>query len=147
MKLLHLLIVLPKNIASYFDWLGVLAARFAVGYVFMLTGWGKLNHLEGVTEYFTTLGIPAPHILTPFVSGLEFFGGIFLIFGLFTRISAGGLAVTMIIAILSAKLADIDSLHTLLAFEETLFLVIFGWLAIGGAGKASLDYLIERKNS
>jgi putative oxidoreductase len=145
MKLLNLLIVLPKHIASHFEWLGVLVARFTVGYLFMLTGWGKLNHLEGVTEYFASLGIPAPHILTPFVSGLEFFGGLFLIFGIFTRISAGGLAVTMIIAIITAKISEVDSLHTFLGFEETLFLVIFGWLAISGAGKASLDYVIERK--
>lgn len=145
MKLFYQLIILPKKIASYFDWMGVLVARFAVGYVFMLTGWGKLNNLEGVTEYFTTLGIPAPHILTPFVSGLEFFGGLFLIFGILTRISAGGLSVTMIVAIITAKLSEIESLHTFLGLEETLFLVIFAWLTISGAGKASFDHIIEKK--
>ena len=145
MKLLNLLILWPERIANHFLWAGPLIARITVGYVFMLTGWGKLQNLDRVTEYFGSLGIPAPHILTPFVSGLECFGGLFLILGVLTRISAGGLAVTMIIAIITAKWAEVDSLHTLLGFEETLFLAIFTWLAICGAGKASLDFAIEKK--
>lgn len=146
-KLLNLLILWPERIANHFLWAGPLIARITVGYVFMLTGWGKLQNLDRVTEYFGSLGIPAPHILTPFVSGLECFGGLFLILGLLTRISAGGLAVTMIVAIITAKWAEVDSLHTLLGFEETLFLAIFTWLAICGAGKASLDYMIEKRCS
>jgi putative oxidoreductase len=145
MKLLNLLILWPERIANHFLWAGPLIARITVGYVFMLTGWGKLQNLDRVTEYFTSLGIPAPHILTPFVSGLECFGGLFLILGVLTRISAGGLAVTMIVAIVTAKWAEVDSLHTLLGFEETLFFAIFTWLAIYGAGKASLDYVIKER--
>lgn len=145
MKLLNLLTLWPERIANHFLWAGPLIARITVGYVFMLTGWGKLQNLDRVTEYFASLGILAPHILTPFVSGLECFGGLFLILGLLTRISAGGLAVTMMVAIMTAKWVEVDSLHTLLGFEETLFLVIFAWLAICGAGKASLDHLIEKR--
>jgi putative oxidoreductase len=145
MSPIHFLILWPQRIANYFLWAGPLAARLTVGYVFMLTGWGKLQNLDRVTEYFTDLGIPAPHILTPFVSGMECFAGFFLMIGIITRISAGGLAVTMIVAIISAKWQEVDSLHALLGFEETLYLVIFTWLAICGAGKASLDYLIEKR--
>lgn len=144
MKLLNFLILWPARIANRFLWAGPLIARITVGYVFMLTGWGKLHNLDRVTEYFTSLGVPAPHILTPFVSGLECFGGLFLMLGVLTRISAGGLAVTMIVAIVTAKWGEVDSLHTLLGFEETLFLAIFTWLAICGAGKASIDYWIEK---
>ncbi len=147
MKLLNFLIAWPERIANHFLWAGPLIARITVGYVFMLTGWGKLQNLDRVTEYFTSLGIPAPYILTPFVSGLECFGGLFLILGVLTRISAGGLAVTMIVAILTAKWVEVDSLHTLFGFEETLFLAIFTWLAICGAGKASMDYLLEKRSS
>lgn len=144
-KLLRLLIIWPEQIASYFLWAGPLLARLVVGYVFMLTGWSKLNNLPGITEYFTELGIPYPHILTPFVSGLEFVGGLFLILGLLTRIMGGGLAVVMAVAIVSAKLADIDSLETLLGFEESAYFAVFFWLAIAGAGKVSLDHLLGRK--
>ncbi len=45
------------------------------------------------TENFASWGIPFPHILTPFVSGVEFFGGIFLLLGLMTRVSAGARSV------------------------------------------------------
>lgn len=145
MKLRNFLILWPERIANHFLWAGPLIARITVGYVFMLTGWGKLQNLDRVTEYFGSLGIPAPHILTPFVSGLECFGGLFLILGVLTRISAGGLAVTMIVAIITAKWTEVDSLHTLLGFEETLFLAIFTWLAICGAGKASIDYVLEKR--
>lgn len=144
MKLLNFLISWPERIASHFLWAGPLVARITVGYVFMLTGWGKLQSLDRVTEYFTSLGIPFPEIMTPFVSGIEFVGGLFLILGVLTRISGGALAVTMIVAIISAKWQEVDSLHTLLGFEETLFLAIFTWLAICGAGKASLDYLLSK---
>jgi putative oxidoreductase len=140
-----LLIGLPERIASHFLWAGPLVARVAVGYVFMLSGWGKLHNLPQIIENFIGWGIPYPQILTPFVSGVEFFGGLFLMLGLLTRVSGGMLAGTMVVAIISAKWADVDSLETLLGFEETSYFVIFFWLAVTGAGKASLDYIITRK--
>ncbi len=138
------LILWPERIASYFPWAGPLAARIVVGYVFMLTGLAKLNNLPQITEYFTELGIPYPEILTPFVSGVEFLGGLALILGLFTRIAGGMLAVVMLVAIQSAKWEDVDSLETLFGFEEASYFVIFFWFAIAGAGKASLDYVIGK---
>ncbi|MCE2926206.1 MAG: DoxX family protein [Rickettsiales bacterium] len=143
MKIIQFLISWPERVASNFLWAGPLIARITVGYVFMLSGWAKLQNLDRVTDFFSSLGIPFPEIMTPLVSGIEFTGGLFLIVGILTRISSGALAVTMIVAIISAKWEEVDSLHTLLAFEETLFLAIFTWLAICGAGKASLDYLIS----
>lgn len=140
-----LLILWPERVASYFLWAGPLIARLVVGYVFMLTGWGKLNNLPAITENFISWGIPFPHILTPFVAGVEFFGGIALMLGIVTRIAGGALAVIMVVAIISAKLEDIDSLETLLGFEEATYFAVFTWLAITGAGKASLDHLLTRK--
>jgi putative oxidoreductase len=140
--IVNLLVILPARIASHFAWAGPLAMRLVVGYVFMLTGWGKLNNLQQVTENFVGWGIPFPHILTPFVSGVEFFGGILLLLGLFTRIPAAMLAVTMLVAIKSAKWGDVDSLETLLGFEEVTYFAAFLWLAIAGPGAASLDRLL-----
>ena len=137
-----LLIVWPERIASHFLWAGPLLARVVVGYVFMLTGWSKLHNLPHMIELFTEWGIPYPQLLTPLASGAEFFGGIALIFGLFTRVAGGALAVVMVVAIVSAKWADIDSAETLFGFEEASYFVIFTWLAIAGASKGSLDYLI-----
>jgi putative oxidoreductase len=140
--LVNLLILLPAHIASFFSWAGPLIMRLVVGYVFMLTGWGKLTNLPQVTQNFIEWGIPFPNILTPFVSGVECFGGAMLILGLFTRIPAAMLAVVMVVAIKSAKWGDIDSLETLLGFEEATYFAAFLWLAIAGPGAASVDRLL-----
>ena len=142
--IVNLLIVLPARIASYFAWAGPLVMRLVVGYVFMLTGWGKLNNLPQMIQNFTDWGIPFPRILTPFVSGVECFGGIMLILGLFTRIPAAMLAVVMLVAIKSAKWENADSLETLLGFEEVTYFAAFLWLAIAGPGAVSLDRLLLR---
>lgn len=129
----------PERVAQHIGWLAPLFARIVVGWVFLWSGWGKLQNLPAITENFAGWHIPAPHILAPFVSGVEFFGGIFLLLGLFTRISAGALGVTMIVAIVSAKWDQVDSLETLLGFDETEYLALFLWLAIAGAGRLSID--------
>ena len=140
--IVNLLILLPARIASYFSWAGPLLMRLIVGYTFMLTGWGKLTNLAQVTENFVGWGIPFPKILTPFVSGVEFFGGVMLILCLFTRIPSAMLAVVMLVAIKTAKWGDVDSLETLLGFEEMTYFAAFMWLAIAGPGNASLDRLL-----
>jgi putative oxidoreductase len=145
MKIIQFLINWPERIASYFLWVGPLVARIVVGYTFMLTGWGKLNNLPQMIENFREWGIPAPEIMTPIASGIECFGGLFLILGFLTRISGGALAVVMVVAVIAAKLSDIDSLETLLGFEEATYFAVFTWLAICGAGKASLDHFISSR--
>ena len=142
--IVSLLIILPARIAAYFAWAGPLVMRLVVGYVFMLTGWGKLNNLPQMIQNFTEWGIPFPRILTPFVSGVEFVGGILLILGLFTRIPAAMLAVVMLVAIKAAKWENVDSLETLLGFEEMTYFAAFLWLAIAGPGAISLDRLLLR---
>ncbi len=135
----------PEKVAIYLQWLAPLVARLVVGEIFMTAGWGKLQNLDTMIENFTSWGIPFPHILTPFTSGAEFVCGIFLMLGLFTRISAGILGVIMIVAIKSVLWVDVDSLDTLLGFSETAYLAIFLWLAIAGAGKISIDHWLTRK--
>jgi putative oxidoreductase len=144
--LLDWLIGWPQRTAQHLQWLAPLFARITVGWVFMWSGWGKLTSLPKVTENFVSWGIPFPHVLTPLVAGIEFFGGIFLLLGLITRISAGALGVTMIVAIKAAKWDQVDSLGTLLGFDEFEYLALFLWLAIAGAGTVSLDHLLLRSN-
>jgi putative oxidoreductase len=134
----------PERVAGPIAWLAPLFARITVGWVFMWSGWGKLNNLPQITENFISWGIPFPQVLTPFVAGVEFFGGIFLLLGFVTRISAGALGVTMIVAIKSAKWATVDSLETLLGFDETEYLALFLWLAIAGPGRVSLDHVLTQ---
>src|SRR3979490_3036423 len=145
-RLINWLIVWPEHVAAHLTWLAPLFARITVGLVYLWSGWGKLNSLPQVTENFIGWGIPFPRFFTPLTSGIEFFGGLFLLLGLLTRISAGALAVTMIVAIKAAKWADVDSLETLLGFDEFEYLALFLWLAIAGPGRVSLDHLIMRRD-
>lgn len=147
MKILYdRLFAWPERIAGHIGWLAPLFARIVVGWVFLWSGWGKLHNLPAITENFVGWHIPAAHILAPFVSGVEFFGGIFLLLGFLTRLSAGALGVTMIVAVASAKWDMVDSLETLLGFDEIEYLALFLWLAIAGAGTVSIDYLLARKS-
>ena len=73
---------------------------------------------------------------------MEFVGGALLLLGLLTRFAAVPLMVVMVVAIISAKAGDIDSLETLLGFEEVSYFVMFAWLAIAGPGPVSLDHFI-----
>jgi putative oxidoreductase len=142
--LVRYLIDWPRGVAQHLTWLAPLFARITVGWVFLLSGWGKLHNLPQITENFISWGIPFPHLLTPFTSGVEFFGGMFLLAGLLTRISAGALGITMIVAIKSARWGEVDSLETLLGFDEFEYLALFLWLAIAGAGRVSFDHFIQR---
>ena len=142
--LVRWLIDWPRRVAGHLGWLAPLFARVTVGWVFLWSGWGKLHSLPQVTENFIGWGISFPQLLAPFVSGVEFFGGLFLLVGLLTRLSAGALGITMIVAIASAKWAQVDSLETLLGFDEFEYLALFLWLAIAGAGPLSVDHWLQR---
>jgi len=131
-----------RAVANGFKWLAPLAVRIVVGSVFLQTGWLKLNALPRMIENFREWGIPAPEIMTPLASGIEFVGGALLLAGLLTRFAAVPLMIVMVVAIVSAKLGDIDSLVTLLGFEEVSYFVMFAWLAIAGPGPVSIDHFI-----
>lgn len=132
--------LLPK-----LSFLGPLLARVAVGTVFLLTGWGKLHNLDGVTEFFTQLGIPAPGFHATLVATTEFVGGLLLLVGLGSRLAALPLATTMTVALLTAKRADIEGIVGLFGQPEFLYLIVFVWIAAGGAGAISIDRLIARR--
>src|SRR5262249_28520695 len=65
-----------RVVAGYFTWAAPLAVRIVVGWVFLWSGWGKLQILPRIIENFGSWGIPAPEVLAPFVSGMEFVGGL-----------------------------------------------------------------------
>jgi putative oxidoreductase len=134
----------PARVARHFAWLAPLVARVTVGWVFLWSGWGKLNNLPTVIENFVGWGIPYSELMAPFVSAVEFAGGLLLLIGLFTRIAAAPLVIVMIVAIRSALWEEVDSLEILLGFAETAYMAIFLWLAIAGPGPVSVDHVLER---
>jgi putative oxidoreductase len=81
----------------------LLAIRLYWGWQFAEDGWGKLHHLDRVTQYFATLNLPMPAQTAIFVSLVEFVGGILFAAGIGTRIVSLVLLVNMTVAFWTAE--------------------------------------------
>jgi putative oxidoreductase len=126
-------------------WLAPLLGRLAVGLLFISTGWGKVHDIPKVTHFFESLHIPAPGLNAVVVAYSELVCGTLLVVGLFTRLATIPLIVSMVVAILTAKLDDLHGLFDLVGFDEFTYLVVLVMIAVIGPGAISLDHLIARK--
>jgi putative oxidoreductase len=126
--------------------LGLFLLRTIVGVVLVAHGAQKLFTfgLSGTEQGFSQMSVPFPQITAPLVSLLELGGGIFLIFGLLTRIFAFLFACDMAGAIVFVHFASGFFLPT--GYE---FALLIGVLAIAllftGPGSWSLDWLIAKR--
>jgi len=102
--------------------------RLLMGWLFCTSGWAKFQNLGAVVSYFESLNIPFAQWQGPGVAGIELVGGIFIMLGIFTRLSSLLLAIVMMVAIKMAKWDDIDSLTTLMETPEVLYLTLLLWL-------------------
>lgn len=136
---------LIRAVVARIRWLPPLAARLVLGVVFIQSGWGKLSDLKSTTEAFAGWHIPFPHFNAVLASCTEFFGGCLVLVGLGTRLAAVPLIVVMAVAIASAKWPKIEDWTDFFGFDEVAYAVMFLWLAVQGAGKVSLDYVIGKR--
>lgn len=132
------------KIARGLGWLPPTLARITVGWLFLVSGWGKLHGLPDVIDYFRSLGIPAPEFQAPFAATAEFVCGGLVLIGLFTRIAGVPLIVTMIVAIATAKREELTGLASLFGFIEYLYIVLLVWLGVAGPGPISIDAFLVR---
>ena len=132
------------DLARRASWLGPTLGRLTLGLVFIGTGWGKLHSLDKVTGFFMELGIPAPGLNALLAASAEFVCGALLLAGLLSRLAALPLIATMIVAILTAKRADLHGLGDLVGFEEWTYIVLAAWIALAGPGPLSLDHVARR---
>lgn len=133
------------SVSNSLRWLPPTVARLTVGWIFLQSGWGKLNNLPKVIGFFTDLGIPAPQIQAPIAATAELVCGALILVGLFTRVATLPLIVTMIVAILTARKADIHELSDLFGMAEYLYIALLLWLGAFGAGPLSLDAIFARR--
>jgi putative oxidoreductase len=63
----------------------LLLARILLMVLFIITGWAKLTHFDGTTAYMTSLGAPLPMVAAAIAVIMEFFVGILLVIGFYTR--------------------------------------------------------------
>jgi uncharacterized membrane protein YphA (DoxX/SURF4 family) len=140
----------------------VVLIRAAVGVVFLCEGIQKfLYPAELAAGRFEKIGIPSPHIMGPFVGGVETICGAMLLLGLLTRLAAFALFLDISVAILSTKIPILLG-HSFWKFSlpklprygfwsmmheaRTDFAMWFGllFLLIVGAGRWSIDGRIQK---
>jgi putative oxidoreductase len=133
--------------ASSFQSLFLLAVRLYWGWQFAQTGWGKLQHLPKVANFFATLGIPAPAFAAVAISWLEFIGGIGLALGLGSQFWGLLLAGDMFVAYLTAGrqslLAIFSDPGKFYGDDAYTFLFAAVLILIFGPGKFAVDLLLK----
>jgi putative oxidoreductase len=127
----------------------VLLARISLGVFFAISGGNKLffaSHYKIMYETIVSAGIPFPHVMTYFVSLVEFVCGCMLIVGLLSSLCCVAFIIDMIVAITTVQLAGIpkglsfvDWLDDFLYLPEVMYIIIFLWLISSGPGWLSVD--------
>jgi putative oxidoreductase len=115
---------------------GILLIRIAVGLIFLLHGWSKLQGMDNVVAWFATLGFPA--FLAYFVAWSEVLGGLALLVGIFVRYVGILLGIIMVVAIIKVHIDKGYSVAT--GGYEFALVLMLGAFAITtfGAGAYSL---------
>lgn len=135
----------PSFLSGYRDW-GITALRVIIGIVFLAHGLQKLFMfgVEGVTGMLGGLGFPLPMVAAIVLIVVEALGGLALILGLFTRISALLLAITMLVAVVAVHLPGGFFAPEGVEFPLTLMFANIT-LLLTGSGALALDPLIEER--
>jgi putative oxidoreductase len=129
-----------------------LLARISRGVFFAISGGNKLflaSQYKLMYETIVGAGIPFPHVMTYFVSSVEFACGCLLIIGLLSTLCCIAFIIDMIVAITTVQLATItkalsfiDWLDDFLYLPEVMYIIIFLWLICSGPGRFSVDHWI-----
>jgi len=144
---------LLKRVRRLHDWFFALLSyaqspfllflRVYWGWQLWQSGWGKLHNLDKVTDFFTSLNLPAPDKTAVFIACVEFFGGIFFALGAFSRVTSLILTVNLLMAYV---LADREALFSIFSDPDKFtaaapfnFLIASLFILIFGAGKLSVD--------
>ncbi|HEX7035053.1 MAG TPA: DoxX family protein [Pseudomonadales bacterium] len=124
------------------------ALRIPVGIIFAahgaqkLFGWFGGYGLQGTGQWMASIGLEPGLLMALLAGGAEFFGGLALIVGALVRPAAAVLAFTMVVAILAVHIGN-GLFMSNNGYEFGLALLAASVaLAIGGAGRASVDGLM-----
>lgn len=131
---------------------GLLLIRVMVGVVFMfhgsqkLFGWFEGPGMAGFTGAIESMEMPMPKVAAYAAACAEFFGGLALLLGLFTRIAAIPVVITMLVAAFKVHGAAFSLQHQGMEYALTLG-VVAAALALTGAGRYSIDAVIKNRLS
>ncbi|WP_044200572.1 DoxX family protein [Flammeovirga sp. OC4] len=124
--------------------------RVMLGVVFLSEGIQKFLYpaIRGAGR-FEKIGLPHHEFLGSFVGLWEIICGIFLLFGLFTRLSSLVTTIIMTTAILTTKLVilDNDGFWSMMHASRTDWSMLLGsiFLFVNGGGKWSLDIIYQNR--
>lgn len=131
--------------------LAALVVRMPVGIILVshgaqkLFGWFGGYGLEGTGQWMASIGLEPGYLMALLAGSAEFFGGLALILGLFTRPAAALSAFTMLVAIFSVHLEHgLFLSNNGYEFALALFAATAG-LAIQGAGSYAMDSALSKK--
>jgi uncharacterized membrane protein YphA (DoxX/SURF4 family) len=125
------------------------AARFVLAFTFGIQkmGWyvtafhaGKPLRSVGLAPLIAHVGFPLPIILALWITLNESIGAFFVGIGFLTRFAAASLALGMVGALYASVRLDEDWLRA------GLYLIIFLGLTFTGAGKFSVDRLLNKQS-
>ena len=136
------------HLVDYLQHPFLLFVRLYWGIQLIESGWGKLHHLDKVTDYFTSLNLPMPGKMAVFISCVELFGGLFLALGLLSRVASLVLTVNLIMAYVlgdrEALLSIFSDPDKFTAAAPYVFLMASLIVFVFGPGIFSVDALASR---
>ncbi len=126
--------------------LSFVVMRVCLGLMLVPHGWGKLDghDIAHTAQNFVKLGWPGPVALSYLVGCMEFFGGLMLATGLFTRVAAAMIAVEM--AVISFRVLAPVWGWAQHGMEYTFMMGVFAFaMALHGGGPYSLDRVLGKE--
>ncbi|GEM48504.1 DoxX family protein [Deinococcus cellulosilyticus] len=126
--------------------LALTVLRVLIGIIFMAHGYQKFFEytIPGTTGAFGQMGVPLAGVIAPVVATLELVGGLALVTGFLTRITAGLLALNMLGAMVLVHLKGGFFAPNGIELPLSLMASTVA-LALGGAGAFALDGLRKRE--
>ncbi|NVJ51976.1 MAG: DoxX family protein [Gammaproteobacteria bacterium] len=135
-----------KSLLNTHAGLAALILRVPVGIILAahgaqkLFGWFGGYGLEGTGQWMASIGLEPGYWMALLAGSAEFFGGVALVLGVFTRLAAVSAVITMLVAIVTVHLSQ-GFFMSNNGYEYALALMAAsGALLVQGAGSWSLDY-------
>jgi putative oxidoreductase len=130
--------------------LEALALRLPIGFILAahgsqkLFGWFGGYGLEGTGQFMDSLGLHPGLLMAVLAGSAEFFGGIALMLGLFTRLAAASCAITLLVALVVVHLGHGFFMDTHGIEYALALLSATTALLIMGGGSYSIDSYLDR---